>query len=62
MKKILKRSGKKKKDPELEDYCERCLNIRNGIFSSAENFKEDLLAHTCSDMNNELSKERIAMD
>ena len=58
----MKKSGKKKKDPELTDYCEACLRIRNSIFDPHAISLENPIPHTCCDVNDEFSKERIRID
>lgn len=62
MKNVLKKSGKNKSDPELANYCEACLRIRNGIFDSSATSRENNIPHTCCDINDESSKERIGID
>ena len=62
MKNVLKKSRKKKSDPELENYCEACLRIRNGIFDLSASSGENNIPHICCDVNDEASKERIAID
>ncbi len=58
----MKKIEKKQVDPELEDYCEGCLRIRNRIFDSSVASRENDIPHTCCDVNDEASKERIAID
>ncbi len=58
----MKKIGKRIKDPELNDYCEACLRIRNGIFDPTVNLKKNDVPHTCCGNDEESSNERIGID
>ena len=50
------KSGKKQKDIGVKDYCEACLEIRNGSCNSNASSRRKLLYHTCGKTGQELKE------